>query len=159
MQVAPFFRQQTVDRRALKFIVARANQTRRLVERHVKLALRPNRLAVRRYPVVDGINPGAQLPNRLAIDRHPSGQNHLLAGAPRGDTRFRQEFLQANHPNTDCGLRNAEWAAGAAFGAADSTLHAPQSALAQTAFLVLRKPVMRSPAFHWPRFSSNSTRS
>ena len=169
MQVPPLFGQQLVNRRTLEFILPRAHQLRRLVERHVKFALRPDRLAVHRYRVMDGVNPRAQHPHGLAVDRHPPGQNHLLASAPRGDTRFRQIFLQANHLDKDptCPPPARQF-----FRAASSLTPCNpcnlfnclacgfvHPALAYASFLVLRRPVMRSPAFHWPRFVSSSMRS
>src|SRR5579859_7648076 len=39
------------------------------------------------------------------------------------------------------------------------SLPKPLLALAQASGLVLRRPVMRSPSFHWPRFLSRPTRS
>ena len=74
----------------------------------------------------------------------------------------RQEFLQSHHSSAEYGVRNGS--DGKVLHATvmrpfNSALRTPHSAFAYGSFLVLRRPVMRLPSFHSPRFLSISTRS
>src|SRR5208282_6164772 len=162
MQVAPLLGEQPVDARPLELVLARAHQPGRLVQRHVKFALGPHRVPVHRHLVVHGVNPRAQFRHGLAVDRYPPGQNDLFTRAPRGNACLGQELLQTNHLSAERRVRNGEPAEPAEkppCGLRPAALRTPHSALAQTSFLVLRRPVIRSPSFHWPRRLSTSTRS
>src|SRR5204862_4034896 len=84
--------------------------------------------------------------------------DELFTGAPGSDSGISEEFLEANHLNAEVRTRNAEKQAIGVHRQL-SAFRVPSSALNQASGLVLRRPVMRSPSFHWPRFLSNSVRS
>src|SRR2546423_429866 len=106
--------------------------------------------------IVERIDFPTQLANFLPIDFDAPLEDDLLAGTPRGDSSLGQELLQTNHGlnNEDRVIRNRWCVVEENFGISDYSLRSAYSSP-----LVFRKPVMRSPGFHCPRFLSNSKRS
>ena len=82
MQVAPFFRQQVINRAAPQLIFARTNQAARLIQCDVNLSLGPDGRAIQRHVISAGLNFRSQLANGFPIYRDASGPDNLFAGPP-----------------------------------------------------------------------------
>ena len=96
----------------------------------------------------------------MAIHLHSPFPDNHLAGSPRSDSGLGQEFLQAHHQlfsghriRVRCPTGNRS---PSRRRPGTSTIY---TAGRYSAGFVLRRPVTRSPSFHWPRSLSNATRS
>jgi hypothetical protein len=96
MDDLPLFWEQTVNRRAAQFIVARTHATGRLVQRDVKLPFRANGFSINRNLVVNRINLRSEQADELAVDADFAVQNDLLRRAARSHACVRQKFLKSN---------------------------------------------------------------
>ena len=111
----------------------------------MKLAPEPDRLAIHGNFVPARMDFCAERLDGLAIDADVAGADELFACATGGDAAFGKIFLEANQ--------------GRRLIIRTRLSRTPQGKWDQASALVLRKPVTRSPVFHWPRFLRSSTRS